>query len=377
MGIDAVFTARYWAAVPFGFWALAFFVFGTMVGSFLNVCIHRMPRGQSVVSPPSHCPHCQYAIPWYLNLPLLTWLYLRGRCRNCRAPIAPRYFLVELLTGVAFLGCWLGFGRESAGVALIYSGFIAALIAASFIDFEHFIIPDEITLGGVGAGFLVSLLVPALHGVETSAAALERSVIGILVGAGLVYGILRLSKLLYGRQRFDLPPDTRIFFTETALELPDRSIPYEDIFYRKSDAIVLQAKTVELVDRGYARVAVRLSPDRLLIGGDTFKPEEVGHLEVVTDEIVVPREAMGLGDVKFMAAIGAFLGWQAVLFSLMLSAMIGAAVGLSLVGLKRGELSSSRLPYGPYIAMAAVVWIFWGPALVSWWFGFWATPFRV
>jgi leader peptidase (prepilin peptidase)/N-methyltransferase len=98
---------------------------------------------------------------------------------------------------------------------------------------------------------------------------------------------------------------------------------------------------------------------------------------VVTDKIVVPREAMGLGDVKFMAAIGAFLGWQAVLFSLMLSAMIGAAVGLSLVALKRGELSSSRLPYGPYIAMAAVVWIFWGPALVAWWFGLWEMPFRV
>lgn len=376
MGIDAVFTARYWAAVPFEFWALVFFVFGTMVGSFLNVCIHRMPRGESVVSPPSHCPHCRYSIPWYLNMPLLTWLYLRGRCRNCGAPIAPRYFLVELLTGVTFLGCWLGFGRESAWLALIYSGFIAALIAASFIDFEHFIIPDEITLGGVGVGFLVSLLVPALHGAETSAGAIERSVIGILVGAGLVYGILRLSKLLYGRQRFDLPADTRIFFTETALELPDRSIPYEDIFYRKSDAIVLQAKTVELVDRGYAHVAVRLSPDRLQIGTDEFKPEEVGHLEVVTDEIVVPREAMGLGDVKFMAAIGAFLGWQAVLFSLMLSAMIGAAVGLSLVALKRGELSSSRLPYGPYIAMAAVIWIFWGPALVGWWFGLWEPPFR-
>jgi leader peptidase (prepilin peptidase)/N-methyltransferase len=227
----------------------------------------------------------------------------------------------------------------------------------------------------VVVGFLVSLLVPALHRVETSAWALERSVVGILVGAGLVYGILRLSKLMYGKQRFDLPPDTRIFFTETALELPDRSIPYEDIFYRKSDAIVLQAKTVELVDRGYARVAMRLSPDRLEIGGDAFKPEEVGHLEVVTDEIVVPREAMGLGDVKFMAAIGAFLGWPGVVFSLMVSAMIGAAVGLSIVALKRGDLSSSRLPYGPYIAMAAVIWIFWGPGLVSWWFGFWQVPF--
>ena len=377
MGIDAVFTERYWAAVPWGFWALVFFVFGTIVGSFVNVCIHRMPRGESVVSPPSHCPHCQYAIPWYLNLPLLTWLYLRGCCRNCGAPITVRYFLVELLTGLAFLACWLGFGERSAWVALIYAGFIAALIAASFIDFEHFIIPDEITLGGVGVGFLVSLLVPDLHRVETSAAALERSILGIIVGASVVYGILRLSKLLYGRQRFNLPADTRIFFTETALELPDRSIPYEDIFYRKSDTIVLQAKSVELVDRGYAQVAVRLSPNRLLIGSDEFKPEEVGHLEVVTDKIVVPREAMGLGDVKFMAAIGAFLGWQAVLFSLMLSAMIGAAVGLSLVALKRGELSSSRLPYGPYLATAAVVWIFWGPTLVAWWFGFWERPFRV
>ncbi len=377
MGLDAVFTSRYWAIVPFGFWALVFFVTGTMVGSFLNVCIHRMPRGESVVSPPSHCPHCRYSIPWYLNIPLLTWLYLRGRCRNCGAPIAARYFLVELLTGLAFLSCWLRYGGESAWLAVIFSGFIAALIAASFIDFEHFIIPDEITMGGVVFGFVISLLVPSLHQAETSAGSLERSILGIVVGAGVVYGILRLSKLLYGRQRFELPADTRVYFTESALELPDRSIPYEDIFYRKSDTVVLRAKTVELIDRGYARVVVRLSPNRLLIGSDEFKPEEVGHLEVITDEIVVPREAMGLGDVKFMAAIGAFLGWQAVLFSLMVSAMIGATVGLTLVALKRGELSSSRLPYGPYIALAAATWIFWGPALVAWWFGLWETPFRV
>jgi leader peptidase (prepilin peptidase)/N-methyltransferase len=191
----------------------------------------------------------------------------------------------------------------------------------------------------------------------------------------VIYAIVRVSKLLYGRQRFDLPPETRIFFTETALRLPDREIPYEEIFYRKSDTIVLQAKTVELIDRGYARVPVRLSPHRLEIGEDEFKPDAVPHLEVVTEEIVVPREAMGLGDVKFMAAIGAFLGWQAVLFSLMLSAMIGAVVGLTLVALKRSELSSSRLPYGPYIALAAVVWIFQGPQLVTWWFRLWETAF--
>ena len=125
------------------------------------------------------------------------------------------------------------------------------------------------------------------------------------------------------------------------MKFPDKEIPYEDIFYRKSDTIVLEARTVEMVDRCYARVPLRLSPARLRIGDETFNPEEVAHLEVVTDEIVVPREAMGLGDVKFMAAIGAFLGWQAVIFSLMLSAIIGATVGITLIAMRRSEWSSS------------------------------------
>ncbi len=376
MGLDAMFDARTWQAVPFGCWALVFFAVGSIVGSFLNVCIHRMPLGQSVVSPPSHCPHCQYAIPWYLNIPLVTWLYLRGRCRNCQAPISPRYFLVELLTGVAFLACWLGFGvtrhafdpGAPASVLLtgVYCLLLAGFIVATFIDFEHFIIPDEITLGGIGAGFICSFLVPALQHTRSATAALERSALGIAVGAGVVYGILRLGKLLYGRQRFELPAHTTVFFTETNVKLPDKEIPYEELFYRKSDAVVLHARTVEMTDRGYARVPVRLSPTELRIGEDRFKPEEVQHLEVVTDEIVVPREAMGLGDVKFMAAIGAFLGWQAVLFSLMVSAMLGATVGVTLILLGRREWSS-RLPYGPYIALAATLWVFAGRGILTWW----------
>ena len=112
MGIDANFEFRqHWAAVPFHFWSLCFFVLGCIVGSFLNVCIYRLPLGMSIVTPPSHCPHCKYSIPWYLNIPLVTWLALRGRCKNCGAPISPRYFIVELLTGLAFLGCWLKFGN--------------------------------------------------------------------------------------------------------------------------------------------------------------------------------------------------------------------------------------------------------------------------
>src|ERR1700746_2858946 len=130
---NAIFDAHYWAAVPFSFWLMVFFVLGCIVGSFLNVCIHRMPLDQSVISPPSHCPHCKYAIPWYLNIPLITWLYLRGKCKNCRAPISIRYFLVELVTGLAFLGCWLAFGQQSAPLVLIYAMFLAGLIVATFI----------------------------------------------------------------------------------------------------------------------------------------------------------------------------------------------------------------------------------------------------
>ena len=157
--ISSVFDSNNWAAVPFHFWSVVFFWFGCIVGSFLNVCIHRLPLGQSIVSPPSHCPHCQYSIPWYLNIPLVTWVYLRGKCRNCGAPISARYFLVELLTGIAFLGCWLAFGRQSLALPLVYALFLSGLLVASFIDFEHFIIPDEITFGGMGAGFVCSFLV--------------------------------------------------------------------------------------------------------------------------------------------------------------------------------------------------------------------------
>jgi leader peptidase (prepilin peptidase) / N-methyltransferase len=366
--LSETFNSNNWAAVPFHFWSVVFFVFGSMVGSFLNVCIHRLPLGQSVVSPPSHCPHCKYSIPWYLNIPLFTWLYLRGKCRNCGAPISIRYFLVELLTAMTFLGCWLAYGHQSAWLALIYALFLAGLIVATFIDFEHFIIPDEITIGGMVAGFVCSFLVPSLHEQTSLSGALRQSLFGLAAGAGIIYFILRMGKLVFGRQKVTLPADTKIIFSETAVHLPDSEIPYEDLFYRQSDVITLDARTVELVDRCYQDVQVRLTPTTLRIGEEDLNPEEVPHLEAVCAEIVLPREAMGLGDVKFMAAIGAFLGWKAVIFSLMVSSLIGSVVGVVLIVLHKREWSS-RLPYGPYIALASAIWLFGGKHLVEWWFG--------
>jgi leader peptidase (prepilin peptidase) / N-methyltransferase len=366
---EPIFDPEVWRRVPFWFWGAAMFWFGSCAGSFLNVCIYRMPLGMSVVSPPSHCPHCKYSIPWFLNIPLVTWLVLRGKCKNCGATIAPRYFLVELLTGLTFLGCWYRYGHESAWLAVVYALFLAALIAATFIDFEHYIIPDEITIGGMAVGVVISALLPKLHDESLITGGLMKSVIGLAVGAAVIYAILRGGKFFFGKQRFALPPNSKIVFTETSVHLPDQEIPYEDIFYRNSDTVVVQAQTVELIDRSYRNVRVRLAllARQLEVGEDKIDPETCQHMEIVTSELVLPREAMGLGDVKFMAAIGAFLGWQATIFSLMASSMIGAAVGITLVLFGRRELSS-KLPYGPYIAMAAAIWVFAGKWIMQHYF---------
>jgi leader peptidase (prepilin peptidase)/N-methyltransferase len=361
-----VFDPAIWARVPFHFWTLTLFVFGCIVGSFLNVCIYRMPIGQSVVSPPSHCPNCKYSIPWYLNVPLVTWVMLGGKCKNCGQPIAPRYFLVELLTGVMFALCWLKFGHISAVLTLIYCLMMAGFITATFIDFEHYIIPDEITIGGMFVGVVCSFLVPILHfsfpqfqRVTSPTIAIGLSIAGLAIGGGLIYAILRAGKLMFGRRNVELQPGSKVVFSDSGIHLPNEDVPYEDVFYRESDTIHVQASKVEMADRCYANVKVELRPSQLKIGEDEFVPEQVHVMEAIADQIILPREAMGFGDVKFMAAIGAFLGAPAVVFSLAVSSVIGSAVGLTLIATGKREWST-RLPYGPYIAAAAVIWIFGG-----------------
>ena len=363
------FLLDFWTRAPFVFWTFVFFVFGAVVGSFLNVCIYRMPRELSLVSPPSQCPKCQFAIPWRLNMPILSWLLLRGKCRQCAEPISPRYIGVELLTGLAFLCCWLAFGEQSTpGVLLAatWSFVLAGLITATFIDFEHFIIPDEITLGGVAVGFLVSAALPSLHGLDSATASLTASGLGILVGGGSVLAVLQLGKWFFGKTTVPLEKEDIAIFTESALHLPDEVIPYEDIFFRNSDTLRFHANRLELIDRCHTNVDVALSPKQLVIGDESFDPETITYLKADADEMVIPREAMGFGDVKFMAGIGAFVGWQGALFSLMASAVVGAVVGVSLLAIGRKDWSD-RLPYGPYISLAAVIWIFFGEDILAAW----------
>ena len=365
------FLLEFWTGAPDVFWAFVFFVFGSVVGSFLNVCIHRMPLEQSLIRPPSQCPKCEYSISWHLNMPIISWLMLRGKCRQCTEPISPRYIGVEILTGFAFLACWAVFGAQNTlGVLLAttWSIVLAGLIAATFIDFEHFIIPDEITLGGVAVGFLISAGLPLLHEAESATASLTASGLGILVGGCSVLTVLQLGKWFFGKTTVPLEKEDIAIFTESELHLPDEVIPYEDIFFRNSDTLRFHANRLELTDRCLTNVDVALSPKQLVIGEETYDPKTITYLKADADEMVIPREAMGFGDVKFMAAIGAFVGWQGALFSLMASAVVGAAVGVSLLAIGRKDWSD-RLPYGPYISLAAVIWIFFGKAILDAWLG--------
>ena len=355
-----------WLEFPKYFFAVVFFITGSMIGSFLNVCIHRMPLEQSLVHPPSHCPKCKYSIPWYLNIPVFAWIRLCGQCGNCAEPINVRYPLVELLTGIAFVAAWLSVQPDAlhaVALCLLLAGFITA----TFIDLDHQIIPDEITIGGMAVGLMFSVAAPQLHSATSRGDALGKSLLGLAVGFGLIYIVVRAGKLAFGKQTLEVEGKERLTFTDEALVFSDGAMPYEEIFYRKSDTIRLYAQHVELINQCFFDVDVALTMEKLTIGEENFDPEQIKHMEVATDEIVIPREAMGFGDVKFMGAIGAFLGWQATVFSLMISAIIGSAVGVSLMMIKKDEWAG-RLPYGPYIALAAVLWVFGGDELwKSWW----------
>lgn len=177
---------------------VVWFVIGAMVGSFLNVCIWRLPRGQSVVRPRSRCPTCAHPIAWYDNIPLLSYLWLGGRCRHCHGAIHWRYPVVEALSGASAVCVLQRFGLGLQGA--IYLIFVWSLIVASFIDLEHQIIPDEISLGGLAVGLLISPLAPPLHGADHVLVAAKRSIAGALVGGGLLYATGAMGSLLFRKE---------------------------------------------------------------------------------------------------------------------------------------------------------------------------------
>ena len=240
-------------------------IIGAMVGSFLNVCICRLPKGESIITPRSHCPQCQTLIRFYDNIPLLSYLLLRGKCRSCRAPISVQYPIVEGVTALGSLVLFLKFGISWE--YLLYFLFLSALIVITVIDLYHQIIPDVISLPGVGIGLLASLVLPHLTFLN--------SLTGALLGGGSLFLVATLYQWFF------------------------------------------------------------------------------------------KREGMGGGDVKLLAMVGAFLGWKAVILTILFSSFIGSITGIIFIAVK-GKNLKYAIPFGPFLSLGAVLSLFMGEEIVRW-----------
>ncbi|MGB2705822.1 MAG: prepilin peptidase [Candidatus Omnitrophota bacterium] len=244
------------------------FVMGTIFGSFMNVCIYRLPRKESIVSPRSRCPVCGGVIRWFDNIPILSYLILKGKCRSCGGGISPRYAVVEILSGLMCALLFLRFGFTAKFFIFFY--LTSALIVISFVDLKIHEIPDEITLSGIVLGLILAALYPPLMNKTGNVSSLLDSLLGVLAGGGSIYLL------------------------------------------------------------GYM------------------------------GEFIFKREAMGGGDVKLLAMIGAFLGWKLTLFTFFLAPFFGSLVGI-VQKIKEGR---DIIPYGPYLSIAAVVSMFYGEAIL-------------
>ena len=243
---------------------------GAVIGSFLNVCIYRVPRGLSVVWPASACPSCGQPLAWRDNVPVLGFLLLRGRCRFCQAPISAQYPVVEAVTALIFAGAWWGYGPTPLFLSRALFG--AALVVLFAIDLEHHLLPNVITLPGIAVGFGFSLL---------TAPGWRDSILGIVVGGGVLYAI-------------------------------------GETYYR-----------------------------------------------------VRGEDGLGMGDVKMLAMIGAFVGWKLTLVTLGMASIAGSLIGLGLIATRRGGLKYA-LPFGTFLALGAAAAATVGGPLLDWYLTFWA-----
>jgi leader peptidase (prepilin peptidase) / N-methyltransferase len=341
------------------------FFFGALIGSFLNVCIYRIPQGISVASPArSFCPICKHSIPWTENIPILSWFLLGGRCAHCHERISPRYVIVETLTAMLFATA--AFLVPFPTVLSVWV-ILSILVVATFVDLEFMIIPDSVSKSGIGAGFVLSLLTPGLHKTSSHLVALGSSLAGAALGAAILYLIGELGKRAFGRYKLILKTPTAFSFEvlpadDRRILIEDEPFLWNDHFFRKSDRVLVRAQEAEINGTRYENTDLTFFYDRLVTSRGTIPLDEISHLVGRTVYAEFPREAMGLGDVKLIAAIGAFVGWEGILFTIVAASFIGAAYGLTAIALGKRE-RSSKIPFGPYLAVGAVIWLFWGDTL--------------
>ena len=337
---------------------IVFFLLGTIIGSFLNVLIVRLPHGKSLNNPKrSCCPKCHRSLPWWENIPILSWVLLRGRCAGCRERISIQYPLVELSTGLLF---WLCYHFFPWPVATAYAVFVSLLLVATVIDLQHWIIPNEITLVGILAGVAASALLPELMETSSRGKAALVSMATAAAGYGLLWGILELGKLAFGRKRtlFAEPLLLRLNCPEKPLlHLGEEEIALEELLLRPSDRIVAHANWIEVAGQRLTNQHFFLQHQGLRIDEHAWPFEKIIPFQAEITQVTLPREAMGFGDVKFLCCIGAFLGWKGMLFALFGGSILGSVVALFLLLVTRGRIGRS-IPFGPALAAAAALWLF-------------------
>ena len=299
-------------------------------------------------------------------MPLISWIVLRGRCANCGGKIAFRYFAVELVTALLFLAVWRSFPWQ---IAIAYWVFVSLLIVATFVDFEHFIIPDEITLGGVAAGIIASFILPSLMSTDRRLLAVAISAGSAALGYAILWLVLEGGKIAFGKKRIRLEQPTAFTWTRTGEDADfvvgeERSL-WSDHFAREKDLLLLHCDQAMIDDRALGNVTLQCRYDLVTVGDETLSLDKIDRISGVVRELQIPREAMGRGDLKFLAAIGAFLGWRAVLFTIFAGSLLGSVVGLTTLIIGK-RVWSAKLPFGPYLAGGALIWMFFGGALVRW-----------
>ena len=350
---------------------LAAFFTGAIVGSFLNVCIYRIPRDISLWKPArSFCPHCERSIPWAHNIPLFSWVVLRGRCGHCKKPIGWRYPVVEILTAVLFAVAASLVAFPTLVAILV---FLSVLVVITFIDIEFFLIPDVLSKGGLAAGLLFSLLTPQLHHTSSALTAIERAAAGALSGGLILYLVTELGKLAFGRYKVFFSSSTPFSFEvgsggEPQILIQDEAFTWSEHFFRKSDRILVRADEVSLNGKEFKDLELNFYADRIVTTRETIPLTDIVGIHGKMRYAEFPREAMGLGDVKLIAAIGGFVGWQGILFTIPAASVLGAAVGLTALGFGKREWSA-KIPFGPYLATGAILWLFYGHQLISWYIG--------
>jgi len=348
---------------------LIFALFGACVGSFLNVVIYRVPRGMSVNEPRrSFCPACKAPIPWYHNVPLISWLLLRGRSACCHTRIPVRYWLVELACTLLFAGIAHEFGAETLPTLILLCIWCALMLVMLCVDWELMVVQVGFAVAATAAGLAVAALSPWL--VDADGQALEASTGLMWSAAGGIFGFLLLKavsllgKLLFGRRQkaWDSPVAWSLRQAGEDLELSVGGDCYKwsELFMEASNQLELTAAT--LPEQGCHEAGnIIFSIDSVTLpDGKRIALEECEYLSGTCSGMHTFQEAMGSGDAWLALAIGALCGWQGVLFALVAGSVLGIIWAL-IARVGRG----TPIPFGPVFIAGAYIWLFFSPLIVG------------